>query len=305
MEIKQEKQQVEPKPETAKFFQCLLSASIDGILVTDETQNIIVANEPFCSFFGQVPVNMLETNLLDWLKRVHEDCVRDWTEVDKNAHLKGSCQNIEFKMILPHETRFFSINASILERLHGKESCILSMWHDSTGIKLAKEKLRMSEIKFHTICASAHDAIIMIDNEGRVSYWNEAAEKMFGRTSKEVTGKEIHELIMPERFRKRHQEGFKAFQDTGAGPVVGKTVELAALRKDGNEFPVELSLSAIKIRTKWQAVGIIRDITERRQSEERLKRHIEELERFKNATIQREIRMKELRDRVEELEKEI
>jgi len=106
MEIKQEKQQVEPKPETAKFFQCLLSASIDGILVTDETQNIIVANEPFCSFFGQVPVNMLETNLLDWLKRVHEDCVRDWTEVDKNAHLKGSCQNIEFKMILPHETRF-------------------------------------------------------------------------------------------------------------------------------------------------------------------------------------------------------
>ena len=303
MEIKQEKQQVEPRPETAKFFQRLLSASIDGILVTDETQNIIVANESFCSFFGQVQGNMLETNLLDWLKRVHEDCVRGWTEIDKNVRLKGSCHNIEFKMILPHKTRFFSINASILERLNGKESCILSMWHDSTSIKLTEEKLRMSEIKFHTICASAHDAIITIDNEGRVSYWNEAAEKMFGRTSKEVTGKEIHELIMPERFRKRHQEGFKAFQDTGVGPVVGKAVELAALRKDGNEFPIELSVSAMQIRGEWQATGIIRDITERKQAEERLKQQVEELERFKKATIQREIRMKELRTKVEKLEK--
>ena len=303
MEKKQEKQPVEPKLETVNFFQRLLSASIDGILVTDETQNIIVANEPFCSFFGQVPVNMLETNLLDWLKRVHDDCVRDWTEIDKNVHLKGSCQNIEFKMRLPHETRYFSINASILERLYGKESCILSMWHDSTSIKLAEEKLRMSEIKFHTICASAHDAIIMIDNEGMVSYWNEAAEKMFGRTSDEVTGKEIHELIMPERFRKRHREGFKAFQDTGAGPVVGKTVELAALRKDGNEFPIELFVSAMQIRGEWHATGIIRDIIERRQAEEKLKRQVEELERFKNATIQREIRMKELRDKLEKFEK--
>jgi len=299
MEIKQEKQQVEPRPETAKFFQRLLSASIDGILVTDETQNIIVANESFCSFFGQVQGNMLETNLLDWLKRVHEDCVRGWTEIDKNVHLKGSCHNIEFKMILPHKTRFFSINASILERLNGKESCILSMWHDSTSIKLTEEKLRMSEIKFHTICASAHDAIITIDNEGRVSYWNEAAEKMFGRTSKEVTGKEIHELIMPERFRKRHQEGFKAFQDTGVGPVVGKAVELAALRKDGNEFPIELSVSAMQIRGEWHATGIIRDITERKQAEEKLKQQVEELERFKKATIQREIRIKELRDKLE------
>ena len=299
MEIKQEKQQVEPRPETAKFFQRLLSASIDGILVTDETQNIIVANESFCSFFGQVQGNMLETNLLDWLKRVHEDCVRGWTEIDKNVRLKGSCHNIEFKMILPHKTRFFSINASILERLNGKESCILSMWHDSTSIKLTEEKLRMSEIKFHTICASAHDAIITIDNEGRVSYWNEAAEKMFGRTSEEVTGKEIHELIMPERFRKRHQEGFKAFQDTGVGPVVGKAVELAALRKDGNEFPIELSVSAMQIRGEWQATGIIRDITERKQAEEKLKQQVEELERFKKATIQREIRIKELRDKLE------
>ena len=188
MEKKQEKQQIEPKPETAKFFQRLISASIDGILVTDETQNIIVANESFCSFFGQVPVNILETNLLDWLKRFHDDCVRDWTEVDKNVHLKGSCHTIEFKMRLPHETRYFSINASIRERLYGKE---------------------------------------------------------------------IHELIMPERFIKRHQEGFKAFRDTGAGPVVGKTVELAALRKDGNEFPIELSVSAMQIRGEWHATIIL------------------------------------------------
>ena len=106
------------------------------------------------------------------------------------------------------------------------------MWHDSTSIKLAEEKLRMSEIKFHTICASAQDAIITIDNEGRVSYWNEAAEKMFGRTSEEVTGKEMHELIMPERFRKGIRRDSRRSRIQG-GPVVGKAVELAASGKMG------------------------------------------------------------------------
>ena len=78
---------------------------------------------------------------------------------------------------------------------------------------------------------------------------------------------------------------------------------MAALRKDGNEFPIGTILYRLCRYGEWHAAGIIRDIIERRQAEERLKQQVEELERFKKATIQREIRMKELRDKVEKFEK--
>lgn len=150
-----------------------------------------------------------------------------------------------------------------------------------------KADLTESEKKFRKICASAQDAIIMLDNEGRISYWNKAAKKMFDYKKKEVFGKYLHELIIPERFREHHLKGFKRFKDTGQGDALGKTLELAALRKDGVEFPIELSLSGVKIKGKWNAIGIVRDITERKKMNEKLyveiserKKAQEELKRY-------------------------
>ena len=107
-------------------------------------------------------------------------------------------------------------------------------------------QLMESEEKFRKISASANDAIIMLDNEERVSYWNEAAEKIFRYSKEEAVGKRLHTLIIPVGFRKRHLDGFKEFQTTGQGPVIGKTVELTALRRNSEEFPIELSLPASK-----------------------------------------------------------
>ncbi len=132
-----------------------------------------------------------------------------------------------------------------------------------------EKALRESEEKIHSITASAHDAIIMVDNEETISYWNEAAERIFGYTEEEMIGTKLHGSIIPEKFREDYLKGFKSFQETGQGAAVGKTLELAANRKDGMEFPVELSLSAVKIKGKWNAIGLIRDITERKQTEEK------------------------------------
>lgn len=169
--------------------------------------------------------------------------------------------------------------------------------------KRAEEALRMNMEQLRTITETAADAIICMKPPGVIYLWNKKAEEMFGYPVEEAVGKDIHSLIVPEGMRERAATGLKTFLETGTGPVVGNTVELAGLRKDGTEFSVELSLSAIRVGDAWHATGIIRDITERKQAEENLKRHVEELERFKKATIQRELRMKELRDRVEELEK--
>jgi len=134
-----------------------------------------------------------------------------------------------------------------------------------------EEALRASEETFRTISSSAQDAIIMMDNDGIISYWNEAAERIFEYTKEEALGKDMHNLLGPERYDKAYQEGFKKFRNTGRGPVVGNTVELSAVRKDGTEFPVEVSVAAVKIKGKWNAIGTLRDITERRRAEEALR----------------------------------
>ena len=139
---------------------------------------------------------------------------------------------------------------------------------DITERKQMEDTLRDSEERFRSISATAQDAVVMLDNDGNIFFWNTAAEKIFGYTSAEVIGKEFHRLVAPARYLDAHYAGFRHFQATGEGPVIGKTLELSALRKDGSEFPIELSLSAVKLKGKWNAIGISRDITERKQVEE-------------------------------------
>jgi PAS domain S-box-containing protein len=114
----------------------------------------------------------------------------------------------------------------------------------------------------------AADAIIIIDNAGTVVHWNHAAEVIFGYARREAIGRLLHELVVPERFRETHRAAFPLFQTTGTGRAVGRTVELVALRRSGEEFPVELALSPVLIDNAWCAVGIVRDITERRRMEQ-------------------------------------
>lgn len=128
-----------------------------------------------------------------------------------------------------------------------------------------------NEEKFRTIAASAQDAIIVMDNSGNIAYWNAAAEAIFGYTAEEALGKEVHRFLAPPRFYPAYQKAFEHFRHSGEGAAVGKTLELAAVRKNGEEFPIELSLSAVRIENQWNAIGILRDISERKRAEKLLK----------------------------------
>ena len=134
------------------------------------------------------------------------------------------------------------------------------------------QELKDSEEKFRSITVAANDAIIMMAADGRVGFWNAAAATMFGFSAQEAVGRELHTLIVPERFRAAFYRGFEQFIATGTGAVIGKSLELAALRKDDGEFPVEASLAAVRLGGKWHAIGILRDITERKQAEASLSR---------------------------------
>jgi diguanylate cyclase (GGDEF)-like protein/PAS domain S-box-containing protein len=141
----------------------------------------------------------------------------------------------------------------------------------SVDIKTAEETLLESEERFRAITNSANEAITMMDNDGNISYWNPAAHRILGYTREEAIGKNLHELIAPERFRPAYLAAFSEFQKTGQGNAIGKTLELAARRKDGQEIDIALSLSAVKIKEEWHSVGIIQDITERKKAEEQIK----------------------------------
>jgi PAS domain S-box-containing protein/putative nucleotidyltransferase with HDIG domain len=137
---------------------------------------------------------------------------------------------------------------------------------------IAKQSLAISEEKFRSITAAAQDAIIMIDSDGHMAYWNPAAEKTFGYRSEEVLGRDAHKLIAPERYYDAFTQGFERFRQSGTGPVVGTTIEIEGLHKDGSEFPAEISVSALNLDGRWNAVGIVRDISVRKKNELALRR---------------------------------
>ncbi len=165
--------------------------------------------------------------------------------------------------------------------------------------KKAEEALRESKVKIHAIAAAATDAIVMMDGMGIISYWNPAAARIFGYPEEAVLGQPLVDLLVPRQYRQAFKSGLTKFLKSGKGPVIGNTIELLSLRKDGTEFPVEVSLSSVRVKKQWHAVGIIRDITERKRQEEELSRHRNNLEELV------EERTVELKSANQKLEQEI
>jgi len=130
---------------------------------------------------------------------------------------------------------------------------------------------RQIERHLSMVSNAAKDAVIIINNAGAVTNWNQASVAMFGYGETEAIGKNLHDLIAPQRFHSAHLAAFAQFRTTGQGDAIGRTLELEARRKTGEEFPVELSLSAANIDGEWCAIGIVRDISDRKLFQSALK----------------------------------
>lgn len=187
----------------------------------------------------------------------------------------------------------------------GKVVGTVNFGRDITELKKTEEALKESEERFRIIAETAADAIICMRSPGAVTLWNKSAERMFGYAADDVIGKNLHDIIVPERYKEKSREGLKGFFETGTGPVVGKAIEIFALRRDGSEFPVELSISAMRIKDEWQTAAIVRDITERKEAEEKLKKNLDDIKRMNKMMVDREIKMIELKKENQKLINEI
>jgi PAS domain S-box-containing protein len=132
----------------------------------------------------------------------------------------------------------------------------------------ATDAVRQSEARKTAVFASSLDAIITIDHTGQVVEFNRAAEQIFGRTAEDTVGRELAESVIPPSLRDRHREALRRFVATGKGTILGKRIELTAMRADGSEFPVELAINPIAGTEPPMFTGTVRDITHRRRAEE-------------------------------------
>jgi len=141
---------------------------------------------------------------------------------------------------------------------------------DVTERAVAREKLRNEQAKIKAMAEASYDSLVMVDAKGIVLFWSPAAETMFGWSNEEAIGSEIHDLIAPLHYHEEAKSGLKEFALTGTGKVMESVMEFDALRKDKSIIPVERSVSSFQIDNDFFAVGILRDVTERKKLEKEL-----------------------------------
>ena len=132
--------------------------------------------------------------------------------------------------------------------------------------------LKQSEARKAAILDSALDCIVTIDHEGRITEFNPAAERTFGHRRDDVLSRDLADVIIPPSLREKHRRGLTRYLATGEARVIGRRVEVTAIRADGREFPAELAITRIPLEGPRRFTGYLRDITERKQSEEELRR---------------------------------
>ena len=122
---------------------------------------------------------------------------------------------------------------------------------DLSEQKHAEEAFRRVEEQARSIVDSALDAVVVMDAEGIITDWNKQAEETFGWTRPEALGRRMSETIIPMQYRLSHETGLQHFFKTGQGPVLNRRIEITALRRDGTEFPVELTITPLKSGDTW------------------------------------------------------
>jgi PAS domain S-box-containing protein len=255
----------------------LIDAIPDPVIVIDNTQKIKFANKVFEKITGQKKERLIGKNFCT---------LGSAGEEYKLLQAKNATDRSESSNIPPYELRLTTMNGVIkCLRANGNrfinagETLDLAIFHDITEEKNIQNDHRQglveSEEKIEGISNSIKEAIVVVDNQAKVTYWNPAAEKIFGYISKEAVGKDIHELVVPSSMCREGKErialSVKTFTQTGMGYFAVGNVELVGRRKDGSEFPAELSISPTKLGGKWNAVGVVKDITQRKQAEQKLR----------------------------------
>ena len=257
---------------TVELLKTLLANLQSGILVEDENRKILFTNQLFCNMFAipVPPATMIGvdcTNSADQSKGLFKKPEKFRPRIDEILKLRNVSTN---ELLETVDDRFLErdyIPIYINNEYRGH----LWKYTDVTQRIQSNTLLEQSEERNRLIMNSALNAIINIDSNGKITFWNTQAEKIFGWNREEVIGTILSETILSNQHKNGHSDGIKNYLNTGDGPILNKQLELQAIKKDGTEFTIEISIIPIKQNNELFFCSFIQDISKRKKAETTLK----------------------------------
>lgn len=282
-----------PGEEFAQDQQVLLAVlqQLDaGIAVFDDTGHYIFVNDKYCSIYGYAREELLGKTFLV-LVPPHEHIKYD-SMIDEIANQRG--KHSGERILCRRDKSVVTIQFTTENIFNNQKRYTLVTVNDISGIATMRNELDQSEVRFRSlientaareektrklIMNSALDAIICLDIDGGVTLWNPQAEKIFGWSADEVMGKKLSNIIIPDPYREMHDKGMERYKTTREGKLLNKMLELSAMRRSGEIFPIELTVLPLNQDGEDIFCAFIRDISERKQSEAVLQQMNDEMSR--------------------------
>ncbi|SNR30480.1 PAS domain S-box protein [Flavobacterium sp. ov086] len=260
--------------ETVQFLKTLLGNLQSGILVVDNNDTILFVNQYLCDIrsINASPDEMIGKKTSEYINEA-KALFKDSSTYKKRINEVLLKKEIVLGEVLETvDNRFFERDYI---PIFVENQCIGHLWKSTDVTQRIKSKnlLKQSEERNRIIMNSSFNAIITIDLKGKITFWNNQAEIIFGWRKEEVLGKTLNDTIIPQRHSKGHQEGLEYYAATGMGrgPVLNKQIELPAVNNKGHEFPVEISIIPIEQNGEVFFCSFIQDISERKKVETKLK----------------------------------
>jgi len=255
--------------ETMRRLEGVVASAMDGIITINDDQRILLFNPAAERMFGLPAAEALGEAITRFIperyRAAHAEHIHRFAETGVTTRQMGSLGAING---LRTDGREFPIEASISQIVVGGERLSTVILRDITERKAAEDALVESRLRMEGIVESAMDALITVDEQQHIVLFNPAAERMFGVSAQAAIGAPI-ETFMPERFRAGHAEHIARFKETGVtNRRMGALGAISGLRANGEEFPIEASISQVEIAGARLATVILRDITERKANED-------------------------------------
>lgn len=213
-----------------------------------------------------------DPNFEGYVEHIHPDDRELMRGVIDSLYSGEDSFSVDHRVMRPDgQVRTVNARGKVIRDVSGRPLKLIGTSQDITLRRQSEAALRASEMRFRNLAQSSPEAIVSADSNGHIVYWNRGAQDVFGYWEEEVLNRPLT-ILMPERYRESHLAGLKRYLQTGEGRLIGTTTEIEGLRKDGTEFPLELSLSTWVADSERYFSGILRDVSERRSVQEELAR---------------------------------
>ncbi|WGG53235.1 sensor histidine kinase [Rugamonas sp. DEMB1] len=246
----------------------LLTSATDAMLIIDHEGKIVLLNPALEKLFGYAPAALLgqtiEMLVPARLRHAHVGQRAGFFSQPRPRAMGGGAE----LMALHREGREFPVEVSLSPLQSAQaQPLVLATIHDITSRKAAEAALQESEARMRAIFETAVDAIITIDERGIMERLNPAAQALFGYSEAEAAGQNVS-ILMPAPHRARHDGYLEHYLDTGEKKIIGKGREVEGLRRDGTLFPMDLTVTEMKLGNRRMFTGMVRDITARKAAEQ-------------------------------------